>query len=173
MSFKVFVSYSSKDEMSINPFLESLKSISGLSCYFFKETKEIAKDTRGDILANIRDSDCFLLFNSRNTLRSRYVQNEIGAAIGLDKQVIVCRLDETKPKGMLEAFNYLNFYDPRGCRRELDRLVAWIQEKIAHQQARVPVKSPTEESFDWVSFLLLVGIIVGSLYLISRVAKKG
>ena len=174
MSFKVFVNYSSKDEKRINPFLEALKSISGLDHYFFKETKNIAQDTRDDILANIRDSEAFLVFHSANSLRSSYVQNEIGVAMGLDKQVILCKLDKIETDGMLEGVNYLDFYNPDVCRRELDRLVTWIQEKIAQRQTRVPLKAATatEKSFDWINFLLLVGIIAGSLYLISRVAKE-
>jgi hypothetical protein len=172
MSFNVFVSYSSKDATRISLFLESLKSIRDLSCYFFKETKGIAKDTRDDILANIRASDCLLLFHSHNTLGSDYVQNEIGAAMGLDKQVIVCRLDLTEPKAMLQGVNYLDLYDPRTCARELDRLVAWIQDNIRQQQARSFVEHAPEENFDWVSFLLLVGMLVGALWLISRTVKS-
>jgi len=173
MSFKVFVSYSSKDEKSINPFLETLKSISGLEHYFFKETKKIAQDTRDDILANIRDSNAFLVFHSANSSRSSYVQNEIGAAMGLDKQVILCGLDKTELEGMLKGVNYLNFYNPDVCRIELNKLVGWIQEKIALQQTRASLKtaSTNEKSFDWINFLLLVGIIAGSLYLISRLMK--
>ena len=174
MNFKVFVSYSSKDEMCIELFLETLRSITGLCCYFFKETQKIAQDTRDDILANIQDSDAFLIFHSKNSMRSSYVQNEIGAAMGLNKQVILCKLDKTEPKGMLKGVNYLDFYNQEMCRRELNKLVSWIQEKIAQRQARAPVKavSTTEESFDWINFLLLVGIIAGSLYLISRAAKE-
>ena len=172
MNFKVFVCYSSKDEIRVDPVLRILKPITELTCYFFKETRTVAKDTREDILTNIRDSDAFLVFYSRDSKRSGYVQNEIGAAMGLGKQVIVCRLDKTKPKDMLDGVNYLDFYDPERCREELARLVAWIQEKIGQRRALVPVKAATEKSFDWVNFLLLAVIIAGSLYLISGAGKK-
>ena len=173
MSFKVFISYSSKDEMRISPFLRTLKSITGLNHYFFKETKEIAQSTHADILTNIKDSDAFLIFHSVNSLKSSYTQNEIRAAIGLGKQIIVVKLDKTKPAGMLKGINYLDFYDKEMFRAEMDKLISWIRSKITERQVLQPTATAGEEGFDWVNFLLLVGVMAGSLYLISKAAKKG
>lgn len=172
MDFKVFICYSSKDEISIDPFIRVLKSIRGLTCYFFKENRTIAKITREEILTNIRESDAFLIFYSKNSKRSSYVQNEIGAAMGLGKQVIICRLDKTKLKDMLDGINYLDFYDLEKCREELAKLVNWIQEKIVRRRASVHDEAVTEKSFDWVNFLLLVVIIAGAIYLVSGARKK-
>jgi len=53
MSYKMFVSYSSKDVVRIDPILSSLRSFPNLECYFFEQSNEPGQDTRDNILTEL------------------------------------------------------------------------------------------------------------------------
>jgi hypothetical protein len=164
----MFISYASKDKEKIAPFLNMLRAIHGLSYYFYEETKEIAKETKKDILDNIHKSNTFLVFHSQNSLQSSYVQHEIGVAVGLNKQVIIANLDGSRPDGMLQGVNYLDFSNENIFKQEIDKLINWVKSKITPKQSTANVSNKTTEEFDWVSFLLIAGILAGSFYLLYR-----
>lgn len=171
MSFKMFISYTSKDREKIQPFLDMLKAIHGLAYYFFEETKEIAKEVKEDVIANLHGSDSFLVFYSKNSLQANFVQHEIGGAITLRKPVVIANLDGSKPDGMLQGINYLDFYNETLFKQEIDKLINWIKAKIREQQETAIVKPQQAEEFDWAGFLIVAGILAGSFYLLSKVKK--
>lgn len=172
MDFSLFISYASKDRDKINPFLDMLRAIHGLTYYFYEESKEVAKETKKDILDNLHKSNAFLVFHSKNSLKSSYVQNEIGAAVGLQKQVVVANLDGSQPGGMLQGINYLDFSNENIFKQEIDKLINWIKSKITPQQSTAIVRNKTTEEFDWVSFLLIAGVLAGSFYFLSKAKAK-
>lgn len=111
MKCKIFISYSSKDSEKIGPFLGLIKEIKDLDYYFYPESKTPGEDKKEDILRNIRNSNALLLFHSKNSGNSVFVQHEVGGAIGLGKKVIIALFDKSKPEGMIEGVNYLDFTD--------------------------------------------------------------
>jgi len=170
MSFKMFISYTSQDRAQIQPFLDMLRAIHGATYYFYEETKAIAQKTKEDIKNNLKDSNAFLVFHSENSLKSTYVQHEIGVAIGLSKPVVIANLDGTKPDGMLQGINYLDFFNEKLFKQEIDKLINWIKFKISERQETAIVKSQPVEEFDWTGLLVVAGILAG-FYLIFKTKK--
>ncbi|WP_440951590.1 toll/interleukin-1 receptor domain-containing protein [Methanococcoides sp. FTZ1] len=126
MSFKIFISYSTKDVEHINPILSQLSTIQNTEIFYADKTLNPGDNIDQIIINNIKNSDVFLMFNSESALKSNYVQQEIGVAKSNNKIIIPILLDSNKPTAMLNGINYLNFYDQSKKEAEFDRLYNYI-----------------------------------------------
>lgn len=175
MKYKIFISYSSKDLEKITPFLDLIKKIKDLDYYFYPETKTPGEDKKEDILMNIRSSNALLLFHSRNSENSVFVQHEVGSAVGLTKKVIIALLDKSKPQGMIDGVNYLDFTDKEKFDQEIKKLTQCINDEILKHQAKELVKvtdSSQVGDVDWRVLLAVIAIIIIFFYIISKSETK-
>ncbi len=127
---KIFISYSTKDLEKIKPVLNQLSAIKEIRIFFADETINPGDLVSQTIINNIKNSDVFILFYSESAVKSNYVQQEIGVARSNNKIIIPILLDSSKPTGMLEGINYLNFYDPSKQQTEMGRLYNFIIQSV-------------------------------------------
>lgn len=130
MSFKIFVSYSTKDIVEIKPILQQIQTIKNTEFFFADETLNPGDQISQRILNYINDCDVFILFYSEFARDSTYVQHEIGVAKANNKIIIPILLDTTKTDGMLQGINYLNFYDQTKKQQEFERLHNFIVQNV-------------------------------------------
>lgn len=129
-NFNIFVSYSSKDSEKIKPILNLLSTIKGVKVFFAERSITPGSIISQTIINNIKSSDIFLVFYSESAIQSSYVQQEIGVAKASNKIIIPILLDSSKPTGMLEGINYLNFFDQSKQQAEMQRLYSFIVKNI-------------------------------------------
>ncbi|ABE51464.1 toll/interleukin-1 receptor domain-containing protein [Methanococcoides burtonii] len=130
MSFKIFVSYSTKDVEEIKPILQQIQTIKDTEFFFADETLNPGDHISQRIINYITNCDVFIFFYSKFAYDSTYVQHEIGVAKANDKLIIPILLDETKPDGMLQGINYLNFYNQNKKQQEFVRLYNYINQNV-------------------------------------------
>lgn len=130
MSFKIFVSYCTKDIEEIKPILQQIQTIKDTDLFFADQTLNPGDHISQRIISYITNCDVFILFYSKSACDSTYVQHEIGVAKANDKLIIPILLDETKPDGMLQGINYLNFHNPNKKQQELERLYNYIIQNV-------------------------------------------
>lgn len=163
MSFNVFISYSTKDVEIIKPLVTYLSKIEETDTFFAEETINPGDKISQKIITSIKLSDLFLVFFSKSSAESNYVQQEIGVAIANEKIIVPILLDSTKPTGMLADRNYLNFHNPEKRDSELKRLLNFISSKIQSKNKR--------KTFSVVlGGLALVGLLI---YLCSKGGQSG
>lgn len=130
MSFKIFVSYCTKDIEEIKPILQQIRTIKDTDLFFADQTLNPGDHISQRIIDYISNCDVFILFYSKAAYDSTYVQHEIGVAKANDKLIIPILLDETKPDGMLQGINYLNFHNQDKKQQELERLYNYINQNV-------------------------------------------
>ena len=128
--FNIFVSYSTNDSNKIQPLVDQISAMQGVNIFFAERSIMPGSLVNQTIIKKIEDSDIFLVFFSESAVESNYVQQEIGAAKSRNKYIIPILLDSTKPTGMLEGVNYLNFHDPTKQLAEMNRLYQFIVRDI-------------------------------------------
>ncbi|HUV80040.1 MAG TPA: toll/interleukin-1 receptor domain-containing protein [Candidatus Bathyarchaeia archaeon] len=134
--FNIFISYSSDDLDKIRPILNQLSTIKGIKKFFAEKTINPGENISQTIIQSIKNSDIFIVFYSTSAIRSNYVQQEIGVAKSFNKIIIPILLDSSKPTGMLEGINYLNFYDPTKQQTEMDRLYRFIVQNVESKKQK-------------------------------------
>lgn len=129
-TFSIFTSYSTKDADKLHPVVNLLSTIQGVRVFFAERSILPGSIINQTIMENIKNADVFLVFFSESAVQSSYVQQEIGVAKANNKMIIPILLDSTKPTGMLEGINYLNFSDPTKQQAEMQRLYSSILDNI-------------------------------------------
>jgi hypothetical protein len=130
MTFKIFVSYCTKDIEEIKPILNQIQTIKDTEFFFADQTLNPGDHISQRIINYISNCDVFILFYSKSAYNSTYVQHEIGVAKANDKLIIPILLDDTKPNGMLQGINYLNFYNQNKKQQEFERLYNYINQNV-------------------------------------------
>ncbi|WMW25163.1 toll/interleukin-1 receptor domain-containing protein [Methanolobus sediminis] len=130
MTFKIFVSYCTKDIEEIKPILNQIQTIKDTEFFFADQTLNPGDHISQRIINYISNCDVFILFYSKSAYASTYVQHEIGVAKANDKLIIPILLDDTKPDGMLQGINYLNFYNQNKKQQEFERLYNYINQNV-------------------------------------------
>lgn len=157
--FNIFISYSANDSKKIKSFLGQLSSLQNVKIFFAERSIAPGSIISHTIIENIKKSDVFLVFFSEFSINSNYVQQEIGVAKSNNKIIIPILLDESKPTGMLEGINYLDFFDQTKQPQEIDRLSDFIVQAV---------KSKRQKQNLWT----LIGL-AGIGYLLSKSNSGG
>lgn len=93
MSLKVFVSYSSKDMLTVTQIAEELEALN-IDVFVAEHSIKPGENLNDSIIKSIKESDMFVLLWGRNASESDYVKQEIGIARGSDKQIIPFVINE-------------------------------------------------------------------------------
>lgn len=129
-SLNIFISYSSDDLDKIKPILNQLETINDIKIFLAEKTINPGENINQTIIQNIKKSDIFIVFYSSSAIKSNYVQQEIGVAKSFNKIIIPIILDSSKPTGMLDGINYLNFFDQTKQQKEMERLYRFIIQNV-------------------------------------------
>jgi len=136
-SLNVFISYSVDDRERIDPVYNGLKRISGVRIFYADSSIVPGDIINSKIIEAIKQSDIFLVFYSQSSIKSVYVQQEIGAALAYKKNIIPILLDETKPAGMIpNNIHYLNFSDENIKDQEYAKLHQFILKAVQSKRAK-------------------------------------
>ena len=154
MTYKVFLSYSTKDSNKAKELQEHFERIPEVSVFLY-QTSFILGHVDDAIKAEIKGCDLFMILYSKNSINSNYVQHEAGVAKGHDKIIIPVLLDsEVKPDGMLEGYSYFSIYDEEKAKVEMPKLYDYIVQES--QKKSTPTSVSTEIS--GVALLTIIGI---------------
>ncbi len=129
MSYNIFISHSTKDYPTASNIDKWLKQIPTVTTFLSEEIILPGK-LSNEILNGIRICDVFLVLYSENSHNSQYVQNEIGAALGQNKPIIILSLDNTKPTAMLQGYTYYQIFDPTEAGKFFPKLHKYIGQLV-------------------------------------------
>ncbi|MBD3647446.1 MAG: toll/interleukin-1 receptor domain-containing protein [Pseudomonadales bacterium] len=124
MSFKVFISYSTRDLERVNGVRDMLEH-STIEVYIAEYSLDPGQPISDSIVAAIRDCDLFLLVWSDNAATSEWVPQEIGIAKSAKKTILPVVLEKglTLP-GFIRDLKYLDAYtDPQSSLELLQELI--------------------------------------------------
>ena len=83
----IFISFTNSDS-AFAKFLHKHLTSEKLDVFLAPISLEPGDSWRDEILENLQDTDWLLFLASRNSCKSAYVQQELGAAIGLEKEIV-------------------------------------------------------------------------------------
>ncbi len=83
----IFISYSTVDQKLAN-FVHKHLGEESLDVFLAPISIEAGSPWRDEILDNIRDADWLVFLASKEACKSNYVQQELGAALGLEKNIV-------------------------------------------------------------------------------------
>lgn len=127
MAYKVFISHSTQDQgLVIN--LAKLLQWLGLEVFVAEWYLSPGERLDAKIRRQIRDADCFLVLLTHNGIRSQWVQQEIGIALEVGKQIIpiVEKGTDSRTLEVLQGREYIE-YDPFHPGQALANVLKYIK----------------------------------------------
>jgi hypothetical protein len=108
MTLKVFISHSNKD-IDIVKKLEAKMKQEGFKAYIAEEIKQPGKYLPKKVQDLICKSDCVLVLYTKNASRSKWVNQEIGYALAVNKPLIPIVEKDVSYLGMLIGLEFILF----------------------------------------------------------------
>ncbi|MCK4643364.1 toll/interleukin-1 receptor domain-containing protein [bacterium] len=153
MAVKVFISYSSKDGRRVKPIKDVLEKYPGLKIFFADDSFFPGDNIPERIKAEIEKCDYLFLFHSKNSLKSQWVQNEIGIAYGKSKTVVPILLDKAKPEGVIKTVtNYLDLTDKKKFDIAVNELLEVVRKKENEKNLSTGLLI--------ISVIIIIGLII-------------
>lgn len=130
----MFLSHATEDIDIVNTIVQSLERI-GICPYIADRHIGAGRRLADNIIANIEDSNCFVPILTRNSERSHWVNQEIGAAYALRNYLFTVPVSEEQSmmKGFLEGIEYVSLsrYDlDETIYRLILRLCSYINRNV-------------------------------------------
>jgi len=122
MSYKVFISHAPGDREVAKKIAKEVEKTGGRAFYDSRSVR------RGDSLARtinetLRKSDLFVAIVSKTSAGSAWLSWEVGAAVGLDKRILLIA-NNVKPKELPPALKSFLMVDAQQAGRYLKQLAA-------------------------------------------------
>ena len=92
----IFISYSSKDLVRVDKLIDALKR-EGFNPWVDREGLQAGTTWRGRLHTQVESCDAYLVIISRNSKKSKWVQEELDVAQSLNKPIFPLRLDDSEP----------------------------------------------------------------------------
>ncbi len=110
MAYKVFFSHSVQDKQWVKMITKDLVNI-GINVYLFQYDVQAGNYHADKVKRAIKECDSFMVLITKSSQSSQYVQQEIGAASGLEKPIVplVETGIESSKLAMLEGREYIEF----------------------------------------------------------------
>ncbi len=99
---KVFISFSHKDHSLVHEFSSQLLS-SGIKPVIAQEKSTPGKQLSAKVKKMIHETDCFVVLLTKDGTESEWVQQEIGVAQALNKEIIPLIVKGVELPGMLDS----------------------------------------------------------------------
>lgn len=114
MSYRIFVSYSTRDLEYVNQIKEALKGLPDVSLFIAEYSLNPGQSLSKDVLKKINDCDLFLLLWSEEAKSSEWVPMEIGAAKAKTKRILPVILQSNlNLPGFIKDLKYLDIHSPK------------------------------------------------------------
>ena len=142
MSARVFINYSDKD-VDVATTLKVKLSNLATDCFLADADLRAGKDFRIALMNEIESCSVVLALISQNYYKSEYANQELGIALGFDKQILPICLDDTLPRAFIDGIQCI-------CCKDTD-----IDAKISDiQQAIYPLENWKQKNIDsYINFL--------------------
>jgi len=126
MAYKVFLSHSSRDQGLVTALAKTLQEFEievFVAEWYLAPGQRISKK----VFDHIENCDCVVVLLTRNGLRSKWVQQEVGFALRAHKQLVPLVEKGVKKKelGALEGREYIE-YDPQEPQASLSKASAYV-----------------------------------------------
>lgn len=152
MTYKVFISYSTKDLETVNR-IKSMLQHSSIAVFVAEYSVKPGEPLPEKIIQAIKDCNLFILLWSSNSKESDWVPQEIGIAKSSDKAILPVVLEPNLAlPGFIANLKYLNAY------QEPEISLEWLQVNV-FKKAEEKVKT---DGLVWLG----LGVVV--LWLSSR-----
>ena len=150
MPYKVFISYSTKDLMKVNNIREQLKR-EGVEVFVAEYSIRPGEGLNRKIIEEIKNCDLFVFLCTKNSIKSEYVNQEIGIAKGNNKYIIsIITQKGLKPPALINNLKYLNIDN------SIDEINDYISSQIEEKRQK------------GTNNLILIGIIILIIYLLKN-----
>jgi 5S rRNA maturation endonuclease (ribonuclease M5) len=150
MPYKVFISYSTKDLMKVNNIREQLKR-EGVEVFVAEYSIKPGEELNKKIIEEIKNCDLLVYLCTKNSMKSKYANQEIGIAKGNNKDIIpIITQKGLKPPALINNLKYLN----------IDNSIDEINDYISLQIEGKRQKRTNN--------LILIGTIMLIIYLLKK-----
>lgn len=139
-SSMIFIAYSRKDESAVDKLERSLQA-HGLATLRDRHILESGDDWQKRLELAIRKADAFIVVWSGAAATSRHVAAEISTAVGLDKRVVPCMLDDTPLSSELAARHAIDLENDEAVSKLGQRLAGrneWLLDQVERAVNRMP-----------------------------------
>ena len=106
MAFKVFISHSIQDMDFVNSFKAMLRQ-KGLEAYVALSEPEPGKSLSDKIIENIKSAKYVVCFLTKEGVNSKWIHNEIGIAISMNKIIIPIIEEGVQVPSILQGVEYI------------------------------------------------------------------
>jgi hypothetical protein len=132
MSFKIFVSYPSKDLQEVD-LVGNFLCYAGTELFIAEHSVRPAEALVPKIVAAIKECDLFLLLWNSHSIESSWVQQEIGVAAGAGKPILPLVLEQSLDlPAFLAGIKYIRVHDDP--EHALSLLKATVFERVKKKQ---------------------------------------
>ena len=136
MAYKVFVSHSTRDQglvMALAKTLAEYEVAVFVAEWYLSPGQRLSAKVKGQIAV----ADSVVVFLTANGQRSRWVQQEVGIAVGANRLVIplVERGTSQDDLAVLTGVEYIE-YDPAQPRAALDRAASYVKKLKADKETK-------------------------------------
>lgn len=128
MAFTVFISHTKADIGIVKSLYSTLKQ-SGINVYVAEFHPDPGKRLSEKISENIESSDCVLVLLTQESVRSTWVQQEIGIAERANKLIIPVVERGVRVSGILEGREYIKFdkENPWNTIEDINRYATYLK----------------------------------------------
>lgn len=148
----IFISYSKVDHELAKFLLKHLRE-ENLDVFIAPITIDPGETWRDDILDNLREADWLIFLASQEACKSPYVQQELGAALGLEKTIVPIIWDMA-PEELPGWINQKQALDLRGATS--------IEIKAEVRRIAKRVKADIRKGY------LIAGLVVAGIILLGK-----
>lgn len=161
MVFTVFISHGKGDVEIVKALYSTLKQ-SGINVYVAEFYPEPGLALSDKIVTYIESSDCFLVFLTQESIKSAWVQQEIGIAREAKRLIIPVVEKGVKVAGVLEGIEYI----------ELDRKNLWNTIKAINEYTTYLKARKEQAESARAAGIAILAILVGLLFIGALAGEK-
>ena len=168
-----FVSHSTRDKVIVDKIRETLND-NDVQAYVAEDSPEPGRLLADKIRANILGCDLFIVILTKNGKRSKFVQQEIGIAVGANKPVIPL-VENGMNTDILQGREYIPI-DPNKPDKAIQSATTFIC-RIRKDRAELFVKHETvveneSDNINWIAIIAVIALIVSVIALGLALRKK-
>jgi len=162
-----FVSHSTRDRAIVDKIKETLHA-NDVQAYIAEDSPEPGRPLADKIRENILGCDLFIVILTMNGKRSKFVQQEIGIAVGGNKHIIPLAEKGMDTIPLLKGKEYIHI-DPDKPDEAIHSATALIC-RMKPKKAEVVIVHEADE-FDWGMAIGVIALII-SVFALCLVASK-
>ena len=161
MSFRIFVSYSTKDIQHVEEIQSELSS-TPIELYVANHNLLPGQDIANSIKQSINSCDIFVILWSENSSSSQWVLQELGQARQLGKLILPIRLTNTPPvPDSISTIKSINHFENNSiATKEVKKLLEGEYKKYSENLMRQQQARRKQEESDNLAKLGIAGFLI-------------